>query len=78
MLNTVKLVQARKLAHAMVCQELGWTTFPAREEAVKEIPYRPPSLELLSCSVLYKNTETTLEIYTVLFSQHVNYILFIM
>jgi len=52
----MKLVQAIKLVHAMVCQELGWTTCPAREEAVKEIPYRPPSLELLSCSVLKYNT----------------------
>ncbi len=51
--------------------------FPAREEVVKEIPYRPPSLELLSCSVLYKSTETTLEIYTVQSARELHIIYYI-
>jgi hypothetical protein len=70
----MKLVQARKLAHAIVCQELGWTIIPAREEAVKEIPYRPPSLELGNCSVLKYNTVAHVQ-YCI--SQQVNYKSFI-
>ena len=65
MFNSVRNVelrdtaQARKLAHAIVFQELGWTTFPAREEVVKEIPYHPPmqpgASELQSTVQKYRN-----------------------